>query len=104
MASGTFFSFSEIGFPGVLIYGLFLFVSVFSITSLLDKASYAWISELIRFLFVMVILKTQGGDWFKLSEVFSVGPYIVLSFSFLSLVLTFYFQFTEIRKHLTVAA
>jgi hypothetical protein len=95
-----FFYFSEIGFPGVLIYGLYLFVSVFSITSLLDKASYAWISELIRFLFVMILLKSQGGDWFKLSDLISYGPYLVILYMFISLLTTIYFQFTEIKLSL----
>jgi len=90
-----FFNFGEIGFPGVLIYGLFLFVSVFSITSLLDKASYAWISELIRFLFVVFILIRSGGDWFKLSEVFPFGPYIVIIFIFSSLMMVIYFYNSE---------
>ncbi len=90
-----FFNFGEIGFPGVLIYGLFLFVSVFSITSLLDRASYAWISEFIRFLLVVVILITGRGDWFKISEVLSIGPSIVIIFLFTSLMVVVYFHYAE---------
>ncbi len=93
-----FMNFAAIGFPGVLIYGLFLMVSVFSITSLLDKASYAFIAELIRFIFVMGIIVSSGGDWFKLSEVFSFGPYLVSIFMFLSLMMYAYFHFRE-NKH-----
>ncbi len=90
-----FFNFAKIGFPGVLIYGLFLMVSVFSITSLLDKASYAWMAELIRFILVVVIVMSSGGDWFKLSDVFSFGPYVVIIYMFLSLMMVIFFHFKE---------
>ena len=95
-----FLNFAEIGFPGVLVYGLFLFISVFSITSLLDKASYSWISEIARFLFVVLVMVMSGGDWFKLSFVFSFGPYLVILYMFISLLITIYFQFTEVRSRL----
>jgi alkylglycerol monooxygenase len=90
-----FHNFAAIGFPGVLIYGIFLFVSVFSITSLLDLAPYAWIAELIRFLFVLTIVIYSGGDWFKVSEEITFGSYLVMIYMALSLMVVIYFRFTE---------
>lgn len=93
-----FLRFGDIGFPGVFLYGLFLFLSVFSMTALMDKATYAWVAEAFRFLFVIAVLISAKGDWFKLSEIFSGGPYLIILFAFVSLMMTIYFHYTEIRK------
>ncbi len=92
-----FFRFAEIGFPGVLIYGLYLFVAVFSMTALMDKASYAWIAEFIKCMLVATILIIGKGDWFGLTEVFPNGNYFVITFTICSLMAVFYFHFSEVR-------
>ncbi|HZV71350.1 MAG TPA: sterol desaturase family protein [Saprospiraceae bacterium] len=97
-----FMDFASIGFPGVLIYGLFLMVSVFSITSLLDKAPYAFMAEVIRFLLVIAIIIYSGGDWFKLKDIFSFGPYLVSLFMFISLMMVAYFHFRENRYNVVL--
>ncbi|MEO5907110.1 MAG: sterol desaturase family protein [Saprospiraceae bacterium] len=91
-----FVRFGEIGFPTVMLYGFFLFISVFSMTSLMDKARYAWIAEVVKFLFVIATLVIGKGDWFKISEVLPYGSYIVVLFSFISLMMTVYFQYLEV--------
>ena len=93
-----FMRFAAIGFPSVMFYGFFLFISVFSMTSLMDKARYAWLAETIKFLFVIATLIIGKGDWFRISEVLPGGPYMIVLFGFISLMVTIYFHYSEISS------
>ena len=92
-----FLRFGAIGFPGVLVYGLYLFVSIFSITSLMDKVSYAPLAEVIRTLIVLIILISSQWDWFGITAAYSAATNIVFGFSMMSLGMAFYFHFSENR-------
>ncbi len=58
---------ANIGMPGILWYGAFLFVSIFSYTTLMDKSRWALLAEAVRAGFGFGLLWWQGGDWFGLS-------------------------------------
>ena len=90
-----FLRFGDIGFPGVLLYGLFLFVSIFSITSLMDKATYAPIAEVVRFTLIITLMINNQFDWFGLAGVSSGLPWLVFGYACLSLLLSFYFHLAE---------
>jgi sterol desaturase/sphingolipid hydroxylase (fatty acid hydroxylase superfamily) len=90
-----FFRFGEIGFPMVLLFGLFIWTSVFSITSLMDKAGYALIAEIVRFGVVILAFFIGKGDWFSISEIWTGGPYLILVFASISLATTIYFYYRE---------
>lgn len=94
-----FLRIGEIGFPGVLWYGLYLFVSIFSITSLMDKVRYAPIAEVIRFTLVMFMLYSQQWNWFGLSSIADGLPFVVFGYVVLSLFLSLYFHFAENRNY-----
>ena len=94
-----FLRFGAIGFPGVMVYGLYLFVSIFSITSLMDKVSYAPLAEAGRFILVLFILISSQWDWFGISTVFNPAVNFVFSFAVLSLVVAFYFHLSENRYY-----
>jgi len=94
-----FLRIGAIGFPDVLLYGLFLFVSIFSITALMDKISYAPMAEAGRFLLVFSILISHQWDWFGMSALFGYAVNIVFFFSLLSLFIGFYFHFSENRYY-----
>lgn len=87
-----FFNFAAIGFPMVLVYGLFLFVSIFSITSMLDKANYAALSECLRSLFGLGLLYFQGGDWFGISTGFEFWKYAIGGYFIFSGIMSLFFQ------------
>nr|AIA18545.1 Fatty acid hydroxylase superfamily [uncultured bacterium] len=93
-----FFHLGAIGFPMILVYGLFVFVSIFCLTALLDKATYAGPVELIRFCLGGFLMYRQGGDWFGMSSSYSIAPYFIGGYLVLSLMMTIYFQFSEVRK------
>ena len=94
-----FLRIGEIGFPGVLWYGLYLFVSIFSITALMDKVVYAPIAEVIRFTLMMFLLYNQQWDWFGISAVIDTLPFVVFGYGLLSLFLSLYFHFAENRNY-----
>ena len=94
-----FLRIGEIGFPGVLWYGLYLFVSIFSITSLMDKVRYAPIAEVIRFTLMMFLLYSQQWNWFGISAVADALPFVVFGYALLSLFLSLYYHFAENRNY-----
>ncbi|MBR9921316.1 MAG: sterol desaturase family protein [Bacteroidetes bacterium] len=79
-----FAQFAEIGFPGVLIYGAFLFTGVFAYTSLLDRASYAPIAELVRAAFGLGIIYSLDGSWYGIDLFIPYSTYIIAAFLILS--------------------
>ncbi len=77
---------AAIGFPDMLIYGLFIFVSVFSYTTLLDRSKWALPAESVRLLFGLGLIWSQGGDWYGLGSLWPAAlpflvAYFVLSFA-----------------------
>ena len=95
MVMDLFFRFSDIGFPGVLWYGLYIFVSIFCITSLMDKVSYAPIADVIRFVVVILFLLKSDWNWFGNSPWTRIEANFVFIYSLMSIALTYYFHFAE---------
>lgn len=76
---------ASIGSPQIFIYGLFLFVSVYSLAELMDKSRYAILAEFIRMSFGLGILYVQQ-DWFGLNGILNggslwMGFYLVFSWA-----------------------
>ena len=89
--------FAEIDFPGVFVYGAFLFVSIFSFTALLDKAIYALSAELLRMIFGLSLIWWQGG-WFGMQKLLPESTIILILVLIGSVIGTGYFYFAEIQK------
>jgi len=87
-----FFNLAAIGFPMILVYGLFLFVSIFSLTSIMDKAKYGIPSEIIRCIFGLSLMYFQGGDWFGISAHFEWAKYLLGGYFFISPLVSLIFQ------------
>ncbi|HEY3386165.1 MAG TPA: sterol desaturase family protein [Saprospiraceae bacterium] len=99
-----FLRFGDIDFPGVLFYGLFLFVSIFSVTSLMDKAAYAPVAEVVRFALLITLIINHQFDWFGLSRVSSGLPWLVFGYACLSLLSSFYFHLVENKGFQLISA
>ncbi|MFM7487236.1 MAG: sterol desaturase family protein [Cytophagales bacterium] len=65
--SYLFGNIASIGSPMIYVYGLFVFLSVYAITDLLDNNRYAFIWEIIRSGMGLAILITTR-DWFGLKQ------------------------------------
>lgn len=81
----------------VMLYSIFLMVSIFAYTSLMDKSKMAIPAEIIRFAMGMGLIYWNGG-WFGLQEFLPGATLLVSVFFMLSLVLTFRFIATEGKK------
>jgi sterol desaturase/sphingolipid hydroxylase (fatty acid hydroxylase superfamily) len=78
---------SGIGFPNVIYFGLFLILSVFSYSMLMDRSIHAWWVELFKSALGFAIV-TYTGDWFGIQSVFSWAPAVISSYFVFSFLMT----------------
>ncbi|EIA08376.1 sterol desaturase family protein [Flavobacterium frigoris] len=86
----------NIGLPNIFIYGLFIFLTIYSYTELMDKSKYSIYWESFRFLTAISVL-AYFGDWFGLNSHFPIVNYLIIGYLFISLAMNFYFVFFEFR-------
>ncbi len=94
-----FYMFNQIAnipFKLLLLYGVFLFLSVFSYTTLLDKNKWAMLSEFIRAVFGWYLISVQG-SWFGIDHLLPGGTWAVLAYLAFSLLMTLWFVFSEVK-------
>ena len=96
LVSFFFGNIAIIGLPVIFIYGLFIFVTVYSYTELMDESRFSIYWETIRFLFGLGILY-YFGDWFGFNSLFLFGNYIIISYLLLSLAMAVYFVAFEFK-------
>jgi alkylglycerol monooxygenase len=95
---------AEVTFGEMLIYGGFLFVSVFSYTTLLDKTRWALATEAVRAAFGLALIWWQNGDWFGLYQLLPAAVFGLAFYFLLSLGMVAYFTKTECTGKLQVNA
>jgi alkylglycerol monooxygenase len=103
LMSYFFGNIGNVGLLGIYLYGIFIFVSIFSYTELMDKNRYAWIFETIRFSFGALLIY-QFGNWFGIDELIPFGTQIVTFFFILSLLGSFYFTQVEFKNNASFQA
>lgn len=89
---------AAIGVPNIYIYGLYLLISVYSMTTLMDKNRRVVGYELVRFGFAVGLTIWQGG-WFKIAELTPLLNWIVLAYFVVSLLGTMFFATGEVRQY-----
>jgi sterol desaturase/sphingolipid hydroxylase (fatty acid hydroxylase superfamily) len=77
------------------LYALFIFVSIFSNTSLLDGSTYSWVAEIFKLVLGLSIIYTQNYSWYNLS---GMSIYPVLAFIAGSFLCSLYFQNNNKRR------
>ena len=89
---------SSIGFLGLLCYGGFSFLSIASMTMLMDKNSYALLFEGIKNMIALVLIFTSG-DWFEINSVITHGAILIALYHVLSMIVVAYFHrmFSSVR-------
>ena len=65
------------------LYALFIFVSIFSYTSLLDNSSYSWIAEVCKLVLGLSIIYAQGYSWYNLNGLSIYAVLLIIVGSFL---------------------
>lgn len=76
------------------VFASFLFISIYSLTSLMDKNSIAWIYELIRSV-IGILCIFIFGEWFYSSTYFSVISNSLIIYFIFSSLISIYFLRTE---------
>ncbi len=76
------------------VFASFLFISIYSLTSLMDKNSIAWIYEIIRSV-IGILCIFIFGEWFYLSTYFSVISNSLIIYFIFSSLISIYFLRTE---------
>nr|WP_297784661.1 sterol desaturase family protein [uncultured Allomuricauda sp.] len=89
-----FYSYSEIGFDGLLLFGAFIFVGIYGYTTLMDRKSYAVWIEVIRGVGGLVLIYFTN-DWFGINTHFSMGSYIVALYFLVTIFGAIYFTYFE---------
>lgn len=89
-----FYSYSEIGFDGLLLFGCFVFVGIFGYTTLMDRKSYAVWIELLRGIAGLGLIYMTG-DWFGINTYVATGSYWVALYFLITIFGGIYFTFFE---------
>lgn len=88
---------ATIGLLNSFVYGLFIFINIYSYTELMDTKTFSLFWESIKFIFGVGII-IYFGDWFGLNTLLPIGNYIILTYLFLSLGVNLYFVIYEFEK------
>ena len=87
-----------IGKQALFVYASFIFLSVYSYTSLMDKSRYAWLFELVRLFCALGIINFYGG-WFTLDNFLPHGTSIVLTYLIVSTIVSLAFEYFEFKTN-----
>ncbi|MCK8524221.1 sterol desaturase family protein [Aquimarina sp. D1M17] len=87
-------SFGDLEFIQIINYSIFIAITIFAYTSLMDRHHITLYAELIKLgLGIFLILKYDG--WFGIDSIFNGGSYLIIAYMIISLGLSFYFQLIE---------
>ncbi len=90
-------SFGNLEFTQIIYYAIFIALSIFAYTSLMDRHIISLYAEVVKVIFGILLIVQQGG-WFDMDLIFKGATYVVVIYLIASLVLSFYFQLVE-RKY-----
>jgi sterol desaturase/sphingolipid hydroxylase (fatty acid hydroxylase superfamily) len=92
--SYLFGNIGSIGFPGIYIYGAFIFLFVYAFTELMDGNKYAIMWEAAKAAFGIGVLYYTG-DWFGISAIYTSSKYILLIYFLLSMGISYWFSYNN---------
>ena len=85
---------AAIGSPGIFYYGVFIFLSVYALTELMDGNKNAFIWEFIKAVYAVWLIIDQQG-WFGAEKISSSIPCAVFALQIIGIVISFYFSKTK---------
>ncbi|MFY0651472.1 MAG: sterol desaturase family protein [Cyclobacteriaceae bacterium] len=75
---------------GIYLYGGFIFLSIFSFTTLMDRKKYALITEGLKSLMGLCLLLYLG-NWFQIDKLIPFGSYVFGGFQVISFLVVWWF-------------
>ncbi len=99
-----FQSFADTSFLWILLYGLFLALSIYSYTSLMDRSRLSTLFEVMKIILALVLIRQLGG-WYGLDEIIPHGTTLFVFYLIISLSLNVYFlnEDAGIKPNLTIS-
>ncbi len=89
-----FYSYSAIGFDGLLLFGAFVFVGIYGYSSLMDRSRVAVFIEVARGLFGIGLIVYTGG-WFGLDSFLPFGKLLMVVYFMVTIISGIYFTYFE---------
>ena len=83
-------------FIDAILFAIFLFMCIYSLTSLMDKENNSWIFELIKASFGISLI-TFSSNWTFMNDYIINADYIIMTYFILSLFVVLYFNRQEIQ-------
>ena len=83
-------------FRDAILFAIFLFMCIYSLTSLMDKENNSWIFELIKASFGISLI-TFSSNWTFMNNYIINADYIIMTYFILSLFIVLYFNRQEIQ-------
>ncbi|HEY5406191.1 MAG TPA: sterol desaturase family protein [Ginsengibacter sp.] len=96
-ASYLFANIASIGSPAFFLYGLFIFLSVYSFTELMDRNRFALLWEIMKNVVGFFVIYKTGG-WFSNSPSVTILNIPILCWLLLSTLVTAWFVFIEFKN------
>ena len=93
------FLLDKIDFIALLLYGIFIFVSILSATSLMDRNKLFLPFELIKFLFGYLLIIVHP-ELLQVFTDFYISSWAFIAFLFLSLIFSIYFSILDKKEFL----
>jgi len=90
---------ASIGSPGIFYYGLFIFLTVYALTELMDGSRYAPVWEILKGCYGIWLMIDQQG-WFGAEKMSGIIPPIIFSLQLIGIATSIYF--TQLRKRLNL--
>ncbi len=100
--SYLFAGIASIGSPGIFVYGLFIFLSAYSFTELMDRHRFAFFWEIIKNALGFFVIYKMGG-WFSSSPSVSRFNIPIVSWLLLSTFITAWFVLIEFKQEKKVS-
>ncbi len=85
-------------FTDILLYALFIAITIFSYTTLMDRNPLAAITEIIKFSFGIFLLYYKGG-WYGIDTWIPNGSFIIIGYLILSLAITLFFSYNDLKSN-----
>jgi alkylglycerol monooxygenase len=95
--SYLFGNIARIGSPNIFFYGIFIFLSVYSNTELMDRSPYAIVWELLKNIFGIVMI-ARIGDWFGISAQSPLLNQLIIGYFILSTIVCALFVYSFAKE------
>lgn len=102
LISYLFGNIAAIGSPGIFIYGVFVFLMVYSYTEFMDGNPYAVVWEGIKNAFGIAVI-AYSGDWFGAAAFMPWMKYVMIGYFILATFITFYLSHAYQRRSVVPA-